>query len=112
MLPKTANRSLYKAPPDTGNVENQVKISYLINAVYWFIENVFIVRDENGCRLVTIHQGRLLVDKNYKNVKSARIAFTRFFKNKTWKKEIKPFWSPFYTPNPEWLKQKFEILKR
>lgn len=110
MMPKTADTFFYMASSGSGNGEYQVKISCLINAVYWFIENVFIIQDENGCRLISIHLNKLLVNKSYKNAKNARIAFTRLYQNKRWKKEIKPRWSPFYEPNPKWLKQKFSIL--
>ena len=111
-MKKSANKFEPTTPIYSGSAGFQVKISYLINAVYWFIENVFIIQDENCCRLVSIHLNRLLFNKSYKNAKNARIAFTRLYKNKIWKKEIKPYWSPFYPPHPEWLKQKFSNLKR
>jgi hypothetical protein len=112
MIQKTANSFIYMVPSDSGSEEFQVKISYLLNGIYWFIENVFIIQDENSCRLVSIHLNKLLFHKSYKNAKNARIAFTRLYKNKIWKKEIKPYWSPFYPTNPEWLNQKFSNLKR
>ncbi len=92
-------------------IDDRVKISFLINAVYWFTEYVFIVEEEKGYRLIAIHRGRLLVNRTYKKARSARIAFTRFFYNKIWQKGIKPVWSPFYAPGSEWLERKFENLE-
>lgn len=92
-------------------VEDRGNISFLINAIFWFTDCVFIMEMEDGYRLISIHQGRLLVNKRYKQARNAKIAFTRFFNNKIWERGIKPMWSPFYPPAPGWLKRKFENLE-
>jgi len=109
-MPKNRFIHTLKAEEEV-NPGDRVKISFLINALYWFTEYAFIIEEENGYRLISIHLGRLLVNKTYKQARNAKIAFTRFFNNKIWKKGIKPIWSPFYPPTPEWLKKKFKNLK-
>jgi len=93
------------------NPGDRVKISFLINALYWFTEYAFIIEEENGYRLISIHLGRLLVNKTYKRARNAKIAFTRFFNNKIWKKGIKPIWSPFIRRRPNGLRKSLRISK-
>jgi intergrase/recombinase len=77
------------------NTSEEVKISILRNAVYYFLQFVYLIREESGCRLVVIHQGRLLEDINYKTVKGAKIGFFRRYRWKKWGKGVKPDWTTF-----------------
>ncbi len=86
--------------------DDPIKISMLNNAIYYFIEMVFIMVVEEGYRLVAIHQGRLLADEVYQSAKGAKIAFLKFFSYKGWKEGVKPEWSHFYPPNSAWLGRK------
>lgn len=90
------------------NQEKTLKISILINAIFYFIERVFIVKnpEQDGCRLVVMQNHRVLIYEDYETVRGARIAFTRMFKRKAWKKGVKPDWSHFFDPDVEWLKEK------
>ncbi|MCP5104732.1 MAG: hypothetical protein GY950_15210, partial [bacterium] len=59
--------------------EDPVKISLLINSIYYFIESVFIMELREGYRLLVLHRGRVLADEIYKTVKGARIAFVKMY---------------------------------
>lgn len=83
------------------NVEGETprQISLLVNAVYFFIETVFILKLSDGYRLIAIHNNTLLCDGTYKTPKGAKIAFNKRYSYKAWKKGVKPDWTPFYSPN-------------
>ncbi len=53
--------------------EKPVIISRLINSIYYFIEFVFLITENEGFRLVAIHQGKLLIDETYKTAKGAKV---------------------------------------
>lgn len=88
--------------------EDPVKVSLLINSIYYFIESVFITSVKDGYRLVVMHQGRLLTDRTYKTVKGARIAFLKLYGYKAWREGTKAEWSVFYPPESQWLNEKFQ----
>ena len=92
--------------------EIPIKISRLVNSIYYFIESVFIIAEKQGYRLVAIHQGNLLTDQTYKTAKGARIAFLKFWSYRVWRDGVKPKWSHFYPPDPKWLEKKFQTGKR
>ena len=87
-----------------------VKVSLLINSIYYFIESVFIMAVKDGYRLVVMHRGRLLTDRTYKSVKGARIAFLKLYGYKAWREGARAEWSIFYPPEPQWLNKKFQGL--
>jgi hypothetical protein len=86
-------------------------ISMLINSVYYFIDCVFILQAKDNFRLVALHQGRVLCDKDYATVRGCRIAFDKMYKNKAWSEEIKAEWSHFYDPDKRWLEKKCIYLE-
>ncbi|MDQ1353820.1 MAG: hypothetical protein QG657_4127 [Acidobacteriota bacterium] len=92
--------------------ESPVRISLLINSIYYFIESVFIMTVKEGYRLVIIHQCRLLTDEIYKTARGARIAFAKRYGNKAWRVGVKAEWSRFYPPERNWLDDKFREKKR
>ena len=81
-------------------------ISLLINSVYYFIECVFILSLCDGYRLVALHNGRVLTDASYESLKGARIAFTKLYSDKAWRRGTKAQWSHFYDPDLRWLEEK------
>jgi len=92
--------------------ETPIRISLLINSIYYFIESVFIMAVKEGYRLVVIHQGRLLTDEMYKTAGGARVAFIKRYGNKAWRDGVKAEWSRFYPPESNWLGDKFRDNKR
>jgi len=90
--------------------EEPVKISVLINSVYFFIESVLILETSKGFRLLAIHQGKIIADETYKTAKGAKFAFIKFFQYKAWEEGVKPQWTPFYPPENNW--ETLEILKK
>lgn len=87
----------------------RTKISILSNAVYFFFHRVFIISDSNTYRLIAIHNDELLADESYKTAKGAKIAFLKLYWYRAWKEGVKPQWTDFYTPDTEWLKERFKI---
>ncbi|MCP4653733.1 MAG: hypothetical protein GY858_10195 [Candidatus Omnitrophica bacterium] len=85
-----------------------VRISRLINSIYYFIENVFIASENESYRLVAVHHGNLLTNETYKTAKGARIAFFKFWSYRAWEEGVKPKWSRFYPPDPEWLEKQLK----
>lgn len=81
-------------------------ISFLLNSYHYFIDCVFILAADCGCRLVVNHQGEVLTDKYYDSIKGARIAFSRLYGRQAWRKTTRPDWSHFYQPEKDWLKNK------
>jgi hypothetical protein len=74
------------------------KVCHLQNSIYYFLQRVSIIQEEEGCRLLIMSRERLLDETMYKTVRGARISFSRRYKNKLWEKGVEPLWGPFYTP--------------
>ena len=87
----------------------ETKISVLSNAVYYFFQRVFIVTENNSYRLIAIHNGEILVDEKYKTSKGAKIAFLKLYWYRAWQDGVKPEWTDFYTPDDEWLGDRFKL---
>jgi hypothetical protein len=92
----------------TEKEKEPVQISLLQNSLYYFIESVFIMKDQSiqGYTLVVIHQKKALWIKNYKTTKGARRAFLKRFGYKAWREGVRPDWTKFYPPEPDWLEEK------
>jgi hypothetical protein len=94
---------------DLSTERGKRKISMLSNSIYYFLECVFIMTQNDHFRLIVIHNRRLLTDRSYKSERSARIAFSKIYGQKGWEKNLKPIWTQFYRPDGKWLKEKSEI---
>lgn len=95
---------------DRVNYESDSEISVLTNAVYWFLEDVFIIKADEGFILAVIHQKKMLLFKPYKTVKGARIAFLKIYGYKACREKVKAEWTPFYLPDaPAWFKEKLNV---
>lgn len=88
----------------------EAKVCMLINAVYFFLESVFIVIAEDHCRLVIIHNRKLIVDHCYDTLRGAKIAFYRMYKNKGCIPGVQNEWSSNYVPDKKWLSQKLKTM--
>ena len=82
------------------------KISILTNSIFFFINSVFIISQKETYYLVANHKGKLLIDKPYKTLRGAKIAFSRLFGHRGWKEDLKANWSIFYKPETRWLREK------
>ena len=94
-------------PPDPkqeSRTEEKIKITRLLNSIYYFIEHVYITKYYGSFRLIAKQQGRLLCDQLYPNLRGAKIAFAKRFNYKLWDENAKPHWSHFYTPDLQWYK--------
>jgi hypothetical protein len=88
--------------------EAKTRICILINAVYFFLESVFIVVEKDQYRLVVIHNRKLIVDERYDTIRGAKIAFYRMYKEKACAKGLRNEWSANYEPDKRWLSRKLE----
>ena len=93
---------------ETANAKQEAKISILVNAVYYFLESVFVVINEDHCRLVIIQNQKLIVDQCYDSLRGAKIAFYRMYKDKCCVKGLKTEWSISYSPDSRWLSEKLK----
>jgi hypothetical protein len=91
--------------------ENYNNISLLVNSPYYYMGCVFIVEMENQCRLVAIHNNRLMIDQCFPTMRGAKISFARLFRSNSWQKTMKPNWSNLYQPDIDWLSDKWEIIE-
>lgn len=87
----------------------EVKISVLGNAIYYFFHRVFIITERKGYRLIAIHNGELFADAYYKTSKGAKIAFLKLYWSRAWQEGVKPSWTNFYTPDDRWLQKRVKF---
>jgi len=104
---QVSQMSLEQCYLETGTV---TKITKLVNAVFYFLEHVFIINSTGDYRLLVIHRKRVLWDKNYKSIKGARIAFSKRFGKMACKHLKKNIWSHRYRPEKEWLMDKLSLV--
>jgi hypothetical protein len=83
-----------------------IKICTLLNSVYYFLEHVFILCQDDSYRLVVLHNNRLLLDRYYRTLRGARMAFRKIFRHHAWKEDVKSMWSHCYYPDEDWLEEK------
>jgi hypothetical protein len=88
------------------NGESQVKICALINSVLFFISWVYIIEDQGSFRLIANLNGALLIDKKFRTLRGAKIAFYKLFKSRRSKNIVKAEWSFFYEPDIRWFSDK------
>jgi hypothetical protein len=82
------------------------KVTVLENSIYYFLECVFIIIEDDRYRLVVAHQKQLLLNCVYNTLRGAKIAFSRMYLAKAWREDIKAEWTHPYPPELKWLKQK------
>lgn len=83
-------------------IETPAKISLLTNSLHFCIAHVFIMETSEVYRLMAIHQGEIKSDETYKTPKGAKIAFLKFFGKNAIFEGVKPQWTPFFHPEPDW----------
>ena len=87
------------------------EICVLINSIYYFIGSVIILNNNGHYRLVVKHNRKILIDKIYKTVRGAKIAFSKLFNHRSWQEDLKAEWSVFYKPDAQWLKKRSEGIQ-
>ncbi len=85
--------------------QSKYPVSLLLNSVYFFLHYVLIVKEGEIFRLLVIKNGEKLVDKKYRTIKGARIAFHRSYKKQGYKDNIETEWTYFYNPDITWLEE-------
>ena len=74
------------------------EVATLENTFKYFLERVLIIRYDDYCRLLVVHQNKVLIDKEYKTVVGAKIAFARLYNPQRFNRSDKPMWGGFYNP--------------
>lgn len=85
--------------------EKEFIILILTNAIFFFLQTAYILYEKGMYRLVALRNNRVILDKNYKTLKGAKIAFTKFFKDACWKANTAVSWSSEYHPEQELLEK-------
>ena len=86
-------------------IEVEKKIVRLINSYQYFLGLVFIVFEEESCRLVVYRKGEIVTDESYKTVKGAKIAFLKFFSFMAHNERVRAIWTAPYIPIKGWLEK-------
>ncbi|MCP4152656.1 MAG: hypothetical protein GY757_33275 [bacterium] len=95
-------------------MQNEIRISLLTTALYYWLEYVFIAELNGKYRLIVYNKGKILVDDCYKDAKGAKIAFQKIYNYRLTetiskilqeKGKTKAKWTPFYPPHKKWLRQ-------
>lgn len=92
--------------------ENDPKISVLINSVHFFLSYVFIMEKDQKYWLVVLLDNKLVYDGLYDSIRGAKIAFSRYFKEKAWNENKKAQWSLFFQPDRPWFESNLEIAEK
>ncbi|MGD2088016.1 MAG: hypothetical protein PVH61_17690 [Candidatus Aminicenantes bacterium] len=92
-------------------LNNETKISRLLNSIYYFLDYVFIIISETGYRLVILHHDQVIMDVHYHSLRGAKIAFAKYFGERAWAEEVQPQWSHTYQPDNAWISEKLEFLE-
>ncbi len=103
----------HKPFPSVGDYfspNKETKVCMLINAVYFYLESVFVVIAEDHCRLIIIQSQKLIYDECYDSLRGAKIAFYRMYKEKGCVEGIRNEWSANYKPEKKWLSKKLKTL--
>ena len=90
--------------------DTETQVTVLLNAVYYYLDSVFVVIAEDHCRLLAVHNQKLVVDDCYETLRGAKIAFYRMYKEKACVNGLKPEWSVGYSPEKEWLNKRLEAM--
>jgi hypothetical protein len=99
-------------PGQREKLNNETKISRLLNSIYYFLDFVFVIISEKGYRLVILHQDQVIMDVHYNSLRGAKIAFAKYFGERAWAEEVQSQWSHTYQPDNDWLSEKLEILEK
>ena len=98
--------------PESKEENSTGKVSRLLNSIYYFLDCVFIISWEGEYRLIILHHDEVVMDSYYKTLRGAKIAFAKFFGEHGWAMDLQPQWSYEYPADNDWLKDKFDILKK
>lgn len=88
-----------------------VTVSTLLSSHVYFLNWAFIVQNPDNYRLVLIRKGIFSIQREYSNLRSAKIGFSRIMMpyvkeldhTVMMKKMAKPDWTSFYIPSEGWL---------
>ena len=87
------------------------EICVLINSIFYFVSSVIILNNNGHYRLVAKHNRKILMDKIFNTPRGAKIAFSKLFNYRSWRKDLKAEWSVFYKPDAQWLKKRCEGIR-
>ncbi len=79
------------------------KVCALINSIFYFVGSVFITDNGKNYQLVAHHNGRILINKPYRTLRGAKIAFSKLFGYRSWREDVKAEWSNFYDADGNWI---------
>jgi hypothetical protein len=93
--------------PETEKLEKGTIIS-LINSPLYYLDWAFITSENSRFRLVVSQCERIITDRSFKSLDSAKVGFLKIFQYLAFS-EYQPVWSHPYTPYKKWLQG---ILKK
>lgn len=91
---------------------HEQSIQRLLNSMVFGVEMVFILFTETHFRLVGLNSDETVIDKEYRTLRGAKVAFTKLFQGKAFRQGLQPEWSHAYPVKTTWLKPKLAICNR
>jgi hypothetical protein len=93
------------------------EIQRLKNSIYFGVGIVFVFFSEKGFRLIGINDNKkVLVDRHYKTLRGAKIAFSKFFQQYALvyagEQKVRAIWSHTYNADWAWLKLIIDLCNR
>ena len=90
--------------------ESDLTVSFLENAVSWFLDCVVIVKAKEIFRLLVLRKKRLRYEKTYNREKDARMGFSKMFGDQVFSEEVKQSWSHYYKPEATWYMKLLKVI--
>ena len=90
--------------------KKEENISLLINAAFYYLHWAFILKEEDKehYRLVALESNRVIIDQDYDTFRGAKIGCAKTIRYRGFTRDLKTEWSPFFTPEEKWLKDKLK----
>jgi hypothetical protein len=86
----------------------EVEICVLINSFCYFLECVFVHYGDNSYYLSVVHDKRVVIHKKYPSLRGAKIAFTRYFKARSYSDCIRAQWTHLFPTEGSWVQEKLD----
>ena len=91
--------------------ESDKQINTLANAFLYNVELVYIILEEDHYRLTVFHNGQVLVDRQYPELRLAKRSFGNMFRKDKYALNIRQNWTGFYHPDKDWMDEKLMLLE-
>ena len=96
----------------SSKANEKCKIQRLENSIYYGIETVIILFGEKSYRLIGVKLNRVIIDHEYRTLRGAKIAFSRYYQERAYHEDVLATWSHTYPVDWRWLEPKLDLCNR